>query len=179
MASKCGVWARGLEQFEDLELPIEVREICDVKIPRRRQGVSLPGVCSERAVTACMSAWANLLSRRHRRLTGWRRALATLQSIQRLACDQHDHVSFAKAWMQMSRGVAHALDYDYRLVPPAVMAPLRRRLEGGLDRRSQCSLEVLSLSWPGSVQTPHVLWWSGHQGCSNGLRGAGNVLVGC
>ena len=32
----------------------------------------------------------------------------------------------------MSKGVAHALDYDFRLVPPAVMAPLQRRLEGGL-----------------------------------------------
>ena len=45
----------------------------------------------------------------------------TLQSIERFACDQHDHVSFVKAWMLMSKGVAHALDYDFRLVPPAVM----------------------------------------------------------
>ena len=56
----------------------------------------------------------------------------TLQSIERFACDQHDHVNFAKAWMPMSKGVAHALDYDFRLVPPAVMVPLQRRLEGGL-----------------------------------------------
>ena len=60
------------------------------------------------------------------------KALATLQNIERFASDQHDHVSFAKAWMLMSRGVAHALDYDFRLVPPAGMAPLQRRLEGGL-----------------------------------------------
>ena len=30
----------------------------------------------------------------------------------------------------MSQGVAHALDCDFRLVPPAVVAPLLRRLEG-------------------------------------------------
>ena len=36
------------------------------------------------------------------------KALMTLQSIERFACDQHDHVSFAKAWMLMSKGVAHA-----------------------------------------------------------------------
>ena len=59
-------------------------------------------------------------------------ALKTLQCIDRFACDQHDHVSFANAWMLMSRGVAHALDYHFRLVPPLVMAPLQRRLEGGL-----------------------------------------------
>ena len=52
--------------------------------------------------------------------------------LERFACDQHDHVSFTKAWMLMSTGVAHALDYDFRLVLPAVMAPLQRRLEGGL-----------------------------------------------
>ena len=46
--------------------------------------------------------------------------------------DQHDHVTFAKAWMLLSKGVAHAVDYDFRLVPQAVMAPLQRRLEGGL-----------------------------------------------
>ena len=42
------------------------------------------------------------------------KALATLQNIERFACHQHDHVSFAKAWMLMSRGVAQALDYDFR-----------------------------------------------------------------
>ena len=47
------------------------------------------------------------------------KALATLQDIERFACDQLDHVSCAKAWMLMSRGVAHALDYDFRVVPPA------------------------------------------------------------
>ena len=36
--------------------------------------------------------------------------------------------------MLMGKGVAHALDYDFRLVPPAVMAPLQRKLEGGLRR---------------------------------------------
>ena len=59
------------------------------------------------------------------------RNLATLQSIERFACGQHDHVSFAKAWMLMSQSIAHALDYDFRLVPLAVIAPLQRRLEGG------------------------------------------------
>ena len=31
------------------------------------------------------------------------KALATLQSIERFACDQHDHVSFAMAWMLWAR----------------------------------------------------------------------------
>ena len=39
------------------------------------------------------------------------KAPATLQSTERFACDQHDHVSFEKAWMLMGKGVAHALDY--------------------------------------------------------------------
>ena len=33
----------------------------------------------------------------------------------------------------MSKGVAHALDYDFRLVPPAVMAPLQRRTRAEAD----------------------------------------------
>ena len=36
--------------------------------------------------------------------------------------------------MLMGKGNAHALDHDFRLVPPAVMAPLQRQLEGGLRR---------------------------------------------
>ena len=77
------------------------------------------------------------------------KALATLQSIERFACDQHDHVSFAKAWMLMGKGVARALDYDFRLVPPAVMAPLQRRLEG-VPRQTLAVLlgsEVSELAW--------------------------------
>ena len=34
----------------------------------------------------------------------------------------------------MSSWVAHALDYDFRLVSPGVMAPLQRRLEAGLTQ---------------------------------------------
>ena len=78
-------------------------------------------------------------------------ALATLQSIERFACDQHDQVSFAKAWMLMSWGVAHALDYDFRLVPPPVMVPLQRRLEGGLRQTLSVLLgsAVSELAWGG------------------------------
>ena len=49
----------------------------------------------------------------------------------------------------MGKGVAHALDYDFRLVPPAVMAPLRRRLEGGLRRTLTVLLGsgVSELAW--------------------------------
>ena len=39
---KCGVWAPGFGQFEDAELPIEVRNLC-LKIPRTRHVVSLLG----------------------------------------------------------------------------------------------------------------------------------------
>ena len=60
-------------------------------------------------------------------------ALDTLLQIERIACDQHDHVSFAKAWMLASRGVAHALDCNFRLAPRGVVVPLQRRLEGGLQ----------------------------------------------
>ena len=80
--------------------------------------------------TACMSVWASLLRAPTQTIERVEKALATLQSIERFACDQHDHVSFAKAWMLMRKGLTHALDYDFRLVPPAVMAPLQRRLEG-------------------------------------------------
>ena len=51
---------------------------------------------------------ANVLSRPHRRLRGWRKALATVQNIERFACDQHDHVSFVKAWTRAK--VLHIAD---------------------------------------------------------------------
>ena len=52
----------------------------------------------------------------------------TLQGIERFACDRHDHVNFAKAWVLLSWGVAHASDCEFRLVLPLVMSPLQRRL---------------------------------------------------
>ena len=39
---KCGVWAPGFEQFEDQELPMEVRDLC-TRVPRERHGVTLLG----------------------------------------------------------------------------------------------------------------------------------------
>ena len=38
---KCGVWAPGFEQFEDAEVPMEVRNLCS-KIPRKRHAWSEP-----------------------------------------------------------------------------------------------------------------------------------------
>ena len=58
------------------------------------------------------------------------KALVTLQNIERFACDQHDCASFAKAWMLVGQGVAHALDCHFRLVPP-VMAPLQNSWKEG------------------------------------------------
>ena len=51
--------------------------------------------------------------------------------------------------MLMSKGVAHAPDSDFRLVPPAVMAPLQRRLEGGLRQTLSVLLgsDVSELAW--------------------------------
>ena len=101
-----------------------------------------------------------------------------MQSIERFACDQHDHVSFAKAWMLMSKGVARALDDDFRLVPPAVMAPLQRGWEGGLRQTMSVLLgsEVSDLAWE-RAKLPRALgvWAS----CSDGLCGISIVLVGC
>ena len=50
--------------------------------------------------------------------------------------------------MLMSKGVAHSLDYDFRLVPPAV-APLQRRLEGRLRQTLSVLLgsDVSELAW--------------------------------
>ena len=93
------------------------------------------------------------------------KALVTLQNIERFACDQHDYVGFAKAWMLMSKGVAHALDYDFRLVAPAVMAPLQRRLEAGLRQTMAVLLgsEVSEMAWERAAQmgfTAQATYWS-------------------
>ena len=68
------------------------------------------------------------------------KAVRTLSAVEQLACALHDHVSFAKAWVLLSKGVAQALDYDSRLVSPPVVAPLQRNLEDGLRRSFAHSL---------------------------------------
>ena len=124
------MWAPGFQQFEDAELPKEVRNLC-LRVPRKRHGVSLLGSAAN--AQHCMHVGlGQLADAPTQTILRVEKALEALQSIERFACDQHDHVSFAKAWMLMSRGVAHALAYDFRLVPAAVMAPLQLRLEGEL-----------------------------------------------
>ena len=90
---ECGAWAPGFGQCEDAELPLSVRDLC-LRIPRKRHGVNLLGF------------EANAQQTKER----VEKALVTVQNIERFACDQRDYVSFAKAWMLISKGVAHALD---------------------------------------------------------------------
>ena len=91
--------------------------------------------------------------------------------------DRDRDISFATAWMLMSPGVAHALDYDFRLVPPLVMAPLQRSLENGLRQMLSVLIggDVSELAW--ERQSRHVLWWSWSLG-SPGVCGASHALVG-
>ena len=119
-----------------------------MKVPRKRHGVSLLG--STANIHCCMhTGLGQPAEPPTQTIERAEKALATLQSIERFACDQHDHASFAKAWMLMSKVVAHALDYDFRLVSLAVMAPLQRRLEGGLGQTMSVLLgsEVYELAW--------------------------------
>ena len=126
---------------------MEVRILC-LSVPRKRHGVSLLGSAAntQQCMHVGLGQPAEAPTQTIERVE---KALATLQNIERFACDQHDHVSFAKAWMLMSWGVAHALDFDFRLVPLAAMAPLQRRLEGGLRQTLSVLLgsAVSELAW--------------------------------
>ena len=51
----------GSEQYEDQELPTEVRDLC-TKVPRKRHGVS-PLDLRQTCNIACVWAWANQLNR--------------------------------------------------------------------------------------------------------------------
>ena len=136
---KCGVWAPGFEQFEDQELPTEVRDLC-MRVPRKRHDVSLLGSAAN--VQYCMHVGlgqpGELPTQTTERVE---KAMATLQSIERFASDQSDHVSFAKAWMLMGKGVAHALGYDFGFVPAAgdgsTAATLGRRAQKNAPSASQ------------------------------------------
>ena len=105
---ECGAWAPGFEQFVDEELPMEVRNLC-LKIPRKRHGVSLLGSAAnpQHCMHVGLGQSAEAPTQTIERVE---KAVAPLQGIERFACDPHDHVSFAKAWMLMSKGVAHALE---------------------------------------------------------------------
>ena len=173
---KCGVWAPGFEQFEDAELPLSVRSLC-LRIPRKRHGVSLLG--SEANAQHCVQVeFGQALEAPTQTKERLEKALTMLHNIERFACDQHDYVSFAKAWMLMSKGVAHAQDYDFRLFPPGVMAPLQRRLEAGLRQTMSVLLgsEVSELAWE-RAKLPTCYGGLGLRG-SDGLCSTGDVLVG-
>ena len=133
------MWAPGFEQFEDQELPLVIWNQC-AKVPRKRLGISLLGSAAN---VQHLGQPAEAPTETVERLG---KALKTLQSTERFACDQHDHVSFVKAWMLLSRGVAHALDCDFR-GSPLVMVPLQRRLENGQRQTMSALLEGDELAW--------------------------------
>ena len=49
---RCGVWAPGFEQFEDAELPMEVRNRC-LKVPRKRHVVNFLRSANAQHCNAC------------------------------------------------------------------------------------------------------------------------------
>ena len=91
---KCGLWAAGFEQSEDAELPMEVRNL-SLKIPRKRQGVSLLGSAAN--ARHCMFVGLGQPAEAPTQtIERVEKALMTLQSIERFARDQHDHVNVQK-----------------------------------------------------------------------------------
>ena len=70
-------------------------EICVRESPRKRHGVSLLGSAAN---THCMHVGLGQPAEAPTQtIERVEKALATLQNIERFACDHHDHVSFAKA----------------------------------------------------------------------------------
>ena len=172
---KCG--GVGASGCEDTELPPEVRNLC-LKVPRKRHGVSLlgSGVNTQQSMHVGLGQPAEAPTQTIERVE---QALATLQGIERFACDQHDHVSFSKARMLMRRGVAHALDHDFRLVPPAVMAPAATtRRKVGLRQTLLVLLgsAVSELAWE-RAKRPTCFGGLGTGVAQMGFAASGNVLV--
>ena len=122
------------------------------KVPRKRLGIGLFGsaVNVQHTMHAGLGQVAEAPTQTVKRL---KKALTTLQSIERFAYDQHDHVSFAKVWMLLSRVVV-------RLDGPAATT---------LGTRAQAD-DVSTAWWTcirigvGAGQASHVLlvvWASG------------------
>ena len=125
VAANAGGGRLGLNSLRT-ELPTEVRNLC-MKVPRKRHGVSLLGSAAntQHFVHVGLGQPAETPTQTMVRVE---KALVTLQSIERFACDQHDHVSFAKAWMLMSRGATAATTPGRRVETDAFSAPWKRCL---------------------------------------------------
>ena len=87
--------------------------------------------------TACMSAWANLLRRPHRRLKEWRRHSRRCRALKDLRA-----IKMIISALQRSR-------LPWKACPTRGDGPLQRRLEGGLRQTTSVLLgsEVSELAW--------------------------------
>ena len=87
-----------------------------MNVPRKRQKISVLALgASARHTTGVQLgelAMAPAPTQTQERLA------KALEAVDQLACDQHDHVSFAEAWKLLSKEVAHAPDFDFRRIPP-------------------------------------------------------------
>ena len=140
----CSMWTPRFEQFEDQALPHEIKSLC-AKVPKKGQGIELLGSAAHVQYTmhVGLGQHAKALTQIVARLVT---ALTTLRRIERLACDQHDHVSFAEA---------HALDHDFMLVLMSPAAAVSRWAQANAGRH--CLVDMF-WSWLGSVlNSQHAL----------------------
>ena len=89
-------------------------------------------------------------------------------------------MSMCKSMDADEQGVSRVLDYDFKLVLPAVMALLQRRLEQGLRQTMSVLLgsEVSELAWE-RAKLPSCFGGLGIRVAQDGICGASNVLVSC
>ena len=92
----------GLSRSRSNNYFLEIRNLCTT-VPRKRLGIGL--LRSGGNVQHTMHAGLGQLAEAPTQtVKGLKKAVTTLESIERFAYDQHDHVSFAKVWMLLSRG---------------------------------------------------------------------------
>ena len=145
---KCGAWAPGFEQLEDQELPLEIRNL-SAKVLCKRLGISLFASAAnvQHGIHVGLGQPAEALTQTVERLEN---ALKTLQNIERFACDQHDHVSFAKAWMLMSKGIRTGPGLRFQADPTGGDGPVATTPgKDGLRQTMSALLseEVSELAW--------------------------------
>ena len=140
---KCACWFPGYDEVASTALPQSAKELLDL-VPRQCGGVEILG--STATAQHAMHAGCHIVAPA---ATAKRTQAACdlIDKIVAFAQAQVDYKSFAKAWSLLSKCAGSALDYDMRVLPPAVVMPYCKQLEAKLRGAMERILgEPLSLA---------------------------------
>eukprot|EP00973_Karenia_brevis_P080876 11220016-Karenia_brevis.AAC.1 len=114
---KCKAWTPGADHMDDSHLPEKLHALYQL-VPRVTGGLELLGGAAQGELETHLGPYEKMLGPAKMRAA---RAMHFIARIRAFAVSNVHEACHQMAWFLLSKSVAHALDYDAKLVPSLVL----------------------------------------------------------